>query len=124
MTPMTELELDLATVVARLDQLKREGHVYGEWYLLDRMLDCDLPRLARHLTPEVIEQVQLAIGPDSGLADVCLHERWCDDCGRCSNCGLDLPFDVTGRAHEAVQTPVVPRETVRVHDHDGGADAW
>lgn len=47
------LQLDLATIVARLEQVQDQGG----WDLAcptvkDRILTCDLPRLRGHLTPE------------------------------------------------------------------------
>jgi hypothetical protein len=45
----TGLQLDLLTVVARLAQLSR-----GDIWITGRLLDSDLPRLRRHLTPETV----------------------------------------------------------------------
>jgi hypothetical protein len=47
------LQLDLATIVGRLEQLESEGiHERVDSVVLDRILTCDLPRLREHLTEE------------------------------------------------------------------------
>lgn len=46
--------LDIASTVARLEQIESEGYDDGHW-LLDRLVTCDLPRLRGHLTPEALE---------------------------------------------------------------------
>lgn len=43
------LQLDLLTVVLRLEQIER-----GDEWLLDRVLTCDLPRLRGHLTEQAL----------------------------------------------------------------------
>lgn len=53
MPEVDALQLDLATIVARLEQVQAEGG----WdkacpIVLDRILTCDLPRLREHLTEE------------------------------------------------------------------------
>jgi hypothetical protein len=41
-------QLDLATLCARLEQLKHDGVENVPW-LLDRVLTCDLPRMEKYL---------------------------------------------------------------------------
>lgn len=45
------VQLDLATVVARLRQIRRDGYDNGHW-LLDRVITGDLQRLESHLSDE------------------------------------------------------------------------
>lgn len=50
---MDALQLDLATLVARLEQVEAEGGwEHADAIVKDRILTCDLPRLREHLTPE------------------------------------------------------------------------
>lgn len=54
--PLDPLQLDLATIVVRLEQAREQLESSGqvsEW-LLDRILTCDLPRLRRHLDPNTL----------------------------------------------------------------------
>lgn len=52
------LQLDLLTVVGRLEQIRDELAEHGDdselwrWLLEERVLTCDLPRLRGHLTAE------------------------------------------------------------------------
>jgi hypothetical protein len=66
------LELDLASAVARLRQLRDEGwdagllelNPFGA-LLLERVLTCDLPRLEQHITPRaaaLLDEVTRARG--------------------------------------------------------------
>jgi hypothetical protein len=49
------LQLDLATLVARLEQVEAEGGFESaDSVVVDRILTCDLPRLREHLTPEAL----------------------------------------------------------------------
>lgn len=50
----TGLQLDLLTVVARLEQIRDEGPGVLADHLLDRVLTCDLPRLRGYLTEETL----------------------------------------------------------------------
>lgn len=63
MKPPRGLQLDLATAVLRLEQLRRgglaDGHV-SDVVVLDRLLTCDLRRLAGHLTPETLIWIEAA----------------------------------------------------------------
>lgn len=53
--PPDGLQLDLLTAVARLRQLQDvEYYERGDHWLMHRILNCDLPRLEGHLTPETI----------------------------------------------------------------------
>lgn len=56
---MTPLQVDLATAVARLRQIRGDGYDNGHW-LLDRVITCDLPRLERHLSAEARAAVDVA----------------------------------------------------------------
>ncbi|MFI7691768.1 hypothetical protein ACIBQ6_22055 [Nonomuraea sp. NPDC049655] len=50
---MDALQLDLATLVGRLEQVEAEGGwEHACPIVLDRILTCDLPRLREHLTAE------------------------------------------------------------------------
>ncbi|MFB4280834.1 hypothetical protein ACBJ59_36480 [Nonomuraea sp. MTCD27] len=50
---MDALQLDLATIVGRLQQVQDEGGwEHADSIVLDRILTCDLPRLREHLTAE------------------------------------------------------------------------
>ncbi|WP_125633531.1 hypothetical protein [Nonomuraea sp. WAC 01424] len=52
---MDSLQLDLATLVGRLEQVEAEGGwEHASPIALDRILTCDLPRLREHLTPEAV----------------------------------------------------------------------
>lgn len=52
---MDALQLDLATVVARLQQVQDEGGWdTANAMVAERILTCDLPRLREHLTPEAL----------------------------------------------------------------------
>ncbi|WP_433235443.1 hypothetical protein ACQPYK_25350 [Streptosporangium sp. CA-135522] len=52
---MTDLELDLATVVARLEQVQAAGGwSAADPVVVERVLSCDLPRLRGHLSAEVL----------------------------------------------------------------------
>lgn len=53
---VTGLQLDLATLVARLEQIREEGYDNGHW-LVDRVITCDLPRLERHLSGEARQAI-------------------------------------------------------------------
>ena len=53
MPEVDALQLDLATIVGRLEQVQAEGGwEHACPIVLDRILTCDLPRLREHLTPE------------------------------------------------------------------------
>lgn len=52
---MPDLELDIATVVLRIEQAAVNPSD-AEW-LLDRMATCDAPRLRRHLSAEMLERM-------------------------------------------------------------------
>jgi len=49
---LSALQLDLATVILRLRQIRREG---GSEFLWDRVITGDLPRLESHLCPDTVE---------------------------------------------------------------------
>lgn len=49
-------QLDLATIVVRLEQIRDEGYENGHW-LLDRVIHCDLPRLRQMLDPSTLKTV-------------------------------------------------------------------
>ena len=51
---VSELELDLLCALARLEQIRREGVDTCGGLILDRLLECDVPRLRRHLRPAAI----------------------------------------------------------------------
>lgn len=52
---MDALQLDLATLVARLEQVEAEGGFEStDSVVVDRILTCDLPRLREHLAPEAL----------------------------------------------------------------------
>lgn len=52
---MDALQLDLTTLVGRLQQVQDEGGwEHACPIVLDRILTCDLPRLREHLTPEAV----------------------------------------------------------------------
>lgn len=59
------LQLDLGTLIARLEQMKEEfdardqGYDHGHW-LMDRVLTCDLPRLQQYLTHEMRTEIDEA----------------------------------------------------------------
>lgn len=54
---MDELQMDLATVVARLRQVRREG--YNQIPdIAERLWTCDLPRLEGHLSAEALAAVE------------------------------------------------------------------
>jgi hypothetical protein len=46
--------IDLLTVVARLDQIDRQGACP---VTLDRLFTCDLPRLRQYLPPKALEEL-------------------------------------------------------------------
>lgn len=52
--PLPPLQVDLATVVARLEQIDHEGWLTSGGVVAERLLTCDLPRLRTHLTPEAL----------------------------------------------------------------------
>jgi len=52
--PPTGLQLDLLTVITRLEQIQLERED-GLWLLWDRVLTCDLPRLRGHLTEDTLQ---------------------------------------------------------------------
>lgn len=56
---LTEYEVDLACLLARLRQIGREGYANGHW-LLDRVITCDLPRMMRHASPAVVQAIEEA----------------------------------------------------------------
>ena len=56
---MRDIALDVATVVARIEQIDREQR--PEHWLWDRVITCDVPRLRAHLTPAMCAELdQLA----------------------------------------------------------------
>lgn len=56
---MDALQLDLATLVARLEQVQAEGGFdQADGIVVDRILTCDLPRLRSHLTPEAAALIE------------------------------------------------------------------
>lgn len=48
------LQLDLLTLVARLEQIRDEGGWEANGVVADRLLTCDLPRMRAHLTSETL----------------------------------------------------------------------
>jgi hypothetical protein len=55
--PGDQLQLDLLTAVARLQQIADEGGFYGDGpvdLVAERLLTCDLPRLRAHLASDVV----------------------------------------------------------------------
>jgi len=48
------LQLDLLTVIVRLEQLRDEEAPNGLPFIAERIISCDLPRLRGHLTPETL----------------------------------------------------------------------
>lgn len=52
---MDQLQLDLATVVARLEQMADLPWFDGSHWLFRRIIDCDLPRLRSHLNADATE---------------------------------------------------------------------
>jgi len=64
---VNEREIDYACAVVRLRQIKNCDDDLLADHLLDRVLNCDLPRLERYLTAE---QWVAIIDAESGVADV------------------------------------------------------
>ncbi|MFL6112311.1 MAG: hypothetical protein ACJ786_13290 [Catenulispora sp.] len=61
----SQLELDLATVVARLQQLRDEHGEDMQAFLVHRLTTSDLPRLRGHLSPELAAWIdELCAGPE------------------------------------------------------------
>ena len=63
--PLSPLQLDLATVVARLRQIESEGGPVGfgtelAGVLWERVITCDLPRLTGHLSPAAVMLLERA----------------------------------------------------------------
>jgi hypothetical protein len=61
------IQLDIATIAVRLEQVKRDnrtGCVNAHW-LMEKIFDCDLPRLYSHLNSAALAQVK-EIGAISG----------------------------------------------------------
>lgn len=61
MSALDGLQLDLLTAIVRLEQIRDEcllpdGSLtsFGEYLFKYRILECDLPRLRVHLTPETL----------------------------------------------------------------------
>src|SRR5688500_16917760 len=56
---MDALQLDLATIVARLEQVQEAGGFeHACPIVVDRILTCDLPRLREHLTEEAAALIE------------------------------------------------------------------
>lgn len=55
---MSQLQLDLATVVSRLEDLAHAGGWEASPATAGVVLSCDLPRLRSHLTPEALALVR------------------------------------------------------------------
>lgn len=51
----SQLDLDLMTAVARIEQLAREGPDSCSGLILDRLITCDGPRLRRHVDPDFMQ---------------------------------------------------------------------
>ena len=47
------LQLDLLTVIVRLEQIQEQGPE-PEHFVWDRVVTCDIPRLRGYLTPETL----------------------------------------------------------------------
>lgn len=50
-----EIEHDIACVVLRIEQINREQE--PEHWLWDRVMDCDIPRLKKHINEEMLESM-------------------------------------------------------------------
>lgn len=53
--PGTALDLDLLTVIARIEQVNREGAGTAGGIVWERILTCDVPRLRGHIDPDALE---------------------------------------------------------------------
>lgn len=49
-----KIELDIASAVARIEQIAREGPDSCCGIILDRLITCDAPRLRRYLSIETL----------------------------------------------------------------------
>lgn len=62
------LQLDLVTVIARIEQLEAEPYFDNGHFIWRRIVSCDLPRLRGHLMPAAIalleREQELAGRPD------------------------------------------------------------
>lgn len=52
------LQMDLLTVILRIRQLRDEDYFDNGHWLWRRVVDCDLPRLEGHLTPETVRWLE------------------------------------------------------------------
>jgi hypothetical protein len=51
---VSELDLDLLTAIARIQQIEREGVDTCGGIILDRIFTCDAPRLRRHVSASAL----------------------------------------------------------------------
>jgi hypothetical protein len=61
------LQLDLASVIARIEQLNDMTHFDNGHWLWNRVTSCDLPRLRGHLSPEaeqLLERITESAPPE------------------------------------------------------------
>ena len=57
-TDSAKLQIDLASAVARLEQLRDMPYFDSSHWLWDRVASCDIPRLRGHLGPEAVELLE------------------------------------------------------------------
>ena len=62
---VSQCELDIMSAAARLQQLRDEQGEDMREFLVDRLTTCDLPRLRKHLRPELVAVIDnLFADPD------------------------------------------------------------